>query len=128
MLVEVLRGRRTTELVSKLSQEADQVGGLCETPWDEPRLALRVVPTPEVLDDRLRVHGRGRVLLELAHRRRAPQAFSGRAELVEDLLVRVALADPSLELGQGLGIDAREGRPLGRAFPGHGKKNRSEWS
>src|SRR5205823_5476104 len=109
-------------------QEADQVGGLCETPRDEPGLALRVVPAPEVLDDRLRMDSRRRVLLELAHGRRAPQPLGRAAQLLEDLLVRIALADPSLELGQGGGIDARESRLGHRAFPGHGKKNRSEWS
>ena len=40
------------------------------------------------------------ILRELAHRRRAPRAFGGRAELVEDLVVRVAPAKTGPEGGE----------------------------
>jgi hypothetical protein len=78
-----------------------------------------------VLDDGLRVDRRLRVGLELAHRRRAAQALRAGTQLLEDLLVRVALADSGLELGESSRINSSHSlrRP---AFPGHAKKNRSD--
>jgi len=123
VLVEVLRGRRPSELVPQLAEKADQVGRLREAARNEARLALRLVPASEVLDNRLRVHARLGVRLELAHRRRASQALGRGAQLPEDLLVRVALADSGLELRQRGRVDSPR---RGAAFLGHSKKNRSD--
>ena len=59
-----------------------------------------------------------RVGRELAHRRRAPEPLGAGAQLREDLLVGVALADPGLELGERLRDrclrpqGGRRGRPM----------------
>jgi hypothetical protein len=125
VLVEVLGRRRTPELLAQLPQLPDEVGRPCEAARDEARLPLRLVPAPEVLDDGLRVDRRLRVGLELPHRRGAPQPLGGRAQLPEDLLVGVALADSGLELGQRGRIDAPHSL-RGPALLGHGKKNRTD--
>jgi hypothetical protein len=52
-----------------------------------------------VLDHRLRVDGRLGIGGELAHRGRAAEAASALAQLSEDLIVGVALAEISLEGG-----------------------------
>ena len=57
-------------------------------------------------DHGLRMHGRLRVGGELAHRGRAAEALGARAQLGEDLLVAVALADARAERVQALRIDA----------------------
>jgi hypothetical protein len=124
VLVEVFRGRRAPKLLPQLPKQSDQVGGLGEAPRNEPRLPFRLVPAAEVLDDGLRMHGRFRVVPELAHGRRAPQALGGGTQLLEDLLVGVALPDPGLELGERGRINASRG-PCRPAFLGHSKKNRS---
>jgi len=125
VLVQILRRRGPSELVAQLAEEPDQVGRLGEAARDEPGLALGLVPALEMLDDRLRVHGRLGVVLEFAHRRRTPQALGRGAQLLEDLLVGVALADSGLERGERSRIDAPH-RPWGPAFLGHGKKNRTD--
>jgi hypothetical protein len=69
VLVEVLRRRRASQLVTELAQLANEVGRLCEPARDEPRLAFRFVPALEMLYHGLRVDRRLRVGLELAHGR-----------------------------------------------------------
>ncbi len=61
---------------------------------EEARGPLGGIPRPEVLDDGLRMDARVRVARELAHRRRPPEPFGRRAELGEDVLVRVAATQP----------------------------------
>ena len=61
-----------------------------------------------MLDHRLRVHLRLGVGGELAHRRRAAEPLCARAQLLEDLLVRVAPPDPGAELGEGRLVDPGE--------------------
>ena len=62
-----------------------------------------------MLDRRLRMHVRLRVGGELLHGRRAAEAVGRRAQLLEDLLVGVALAQPRLEVGERRRIDLRDG-------------------
>ena len=71
-----------------------------------PACALRRVPAAEVLDHRLRVHGRLRVGRELAHRRRAPEPLGAVLQLLQDLFVGVPLPDARLERRQRVRIDA----------------------
>jgi len=110
VLVEISGRRRAPELLAQFAEQANQLVRPGKASWDEASLPLRVVPAPEVLDDSLRVDRRLGVLLELAHRRRAPESFRRAAELLDNLLVRVTLADPRLELGQRFGIDAGQHR------------------
>src|SRR5205085_11413942 len=63
------------------------------------------------------------VLGELLHRRRAAETLRAVAELAQDLLVRVPLADAGLEFGECLRIDAGHG-PV-RATSRHGNQNRA---
>src|SRR6185312_10380659 len=77
-----------------------------EPAWDEPGGPLGPVPRLEVLDDRLRMDGRARVCLELAHRGRPAEPLRARSQLVQDVLVAVPLAHPGLELLQLVAIDA----------------------
>jgi hypothetical protein len=56
-----------------------------------------------VLDHGLWVNASLRVLRELAHRRRSPEPFRGRSELLEDLIVRVAAPHARPE-GRELGL------------------------
>src|SRR5262249_61241075 len=86
---------------------------------------LRRIPGPELLDDRLRVDACPGIGGELLHRRRAAEPFRGRAELVEQLVVRVALPDRRLEPRQLLGIDPRE--RVEATLPGHANNGRSSW-
>ena len=76
-----------------------------------------------MLDHRLRMHRRFRVGGELAHRRRTAEPLSGGAQLREDLLVRVALADPGLKLRELGRIDVRD-RPEAPLL-GHAKNGRA---
>jgi hypothetical protein len=92
--------------LAQVAEPAQQLLPGREAPWHEPCLALCRVPTAEVLDHRLRMHGRLGVRCELPHRRRAPKALGAGRELREDLLVRVALADTRLERRQRFRIDA----------------------
>src|SRR5919198_5712823 len=107
--VEVLRGRQATEALAQLAQQAEELVASSEAPRHQARLALGVVPAAEVLDYRLRVHGRRSVGGELAHRRRAAQSLGTAPKLVQDLRVAVALADPGLEGRESLRIDRLEG-------------------
>jgi hypothetical protein len=59
-----------------------------------------------VPDHGLRVHGRLRVCREFAHRGRAAESIGALAQLGENLLVAVALADAGTERIQTLLIDA----------------------
>src|SRR5207302_7556999 len=95
-VVEILRGRDAAELVAEVAQDTDELTAGREPPWNKPRGTLGLVPAAEVLDHRLRVDGRLRIRRELAHRRRAPQPIRARPELLENLLVGVALADARL--------------------------------
>src|SRR3954464_8820983 len=97
--VDVLRRRDAAELGAEIAQKADQLLARGEPARDEAGRALRFVPAPEVLDHRLWMDGRLGVAGELPHRRRALQPPGAGSQLVEDLLVRVALADPGLERG-----------------------------
>jgi len=110
VLVEVPGRRRAPELLAQLAEQTNELVGPGKASWDEACLPLRVVPAPEVLDDRLWVDRRLGVLLELAHGRRAPESLRGALKLLENLLVRVTLADPRLELGQRFGIDTSQRR------------------
>jgi len=69
-----------------------------------------------VLDHGLRVHLRLYVRSELLHRRRAPESLRRRAQLLEDLGIRVAAPNPGLELGERRWIDLRD-RAI--RLPGH---------
>ena len=62
---------------------------------------------------------------ELAHRRRTAEPLRAGAQLLEDLLVRVALADSGLEGRERVGVDLGD-RPVGR-LTGHAKKDRVFW-
>ncbi len=64
-----------------------------------------------MLDDRLRMHASLRVLRELAHRRRPPEALRRGPELGEDLLVRVAPAHACAK-GRELGLVDPHGSTL----------------
>jgi hypothetical protein len=75
-----------------------------------------------VLDHRLRVHGGLRIRRELAHRRRLAEALGRTAQLAEDLLVGLALADPGLELREPRRVDLDQ-----RLLRGHGKNGRAGW-
>src|SRR5205085_1060660 len=97
-LVEVARARDAAELLAELAQELQQLLARREPARDEPGLALRGVPAAEVLDHRLGMDGRLGVGGELPHRRRPAEPLRTRAQLGEDLLVGVPLADPGLEL------------------------------
>src|SRR5207244_4065359 len=92
VLVDVPRGRNAAELLPELLEQSYQLLARGETPWDQPGLALRPIPAPEVLDHGLWMHGRLRIGRELSHRRRAPQPFCGLVPLSEDQLVGVAFA------------------------------------
>ena len=109
MRVEVTRRRRPAQLVPELTQQTYELRARREAARDKPCVALGRVPAAEVLDHRLRMDGRERVRRELPHRRRAAEPVGARLQLVEDLLVRVALAQPRLELGQSGGVDAAAG-------------------
>ena len=95
--VEILCGRHAAEVLPQLAQEPDELLACGEAAGNEAGLSLSRVPAAEVLDDRLRVNGRVRVCRELAHGRRAAEPFGRRAQLVEDLIVRVPLPDSGLE-------------------------------
>ena len=125
VLVDVARGRRPAELLPQLAQQAEQLLPRGEPPRHEARRPLGGVPRAEVLDDRLRMDGRLRVRRELAHRRRAAEALGARAELGEDLLVGIALADSRLELRERARVDLGH-RPEARLL-GHGKNGRAGW-
>jgi len=58
-----------------------------------------------MLDHGLRVDPRQGIGGELLHRRRPPEALGACRQLGDDLLVRVPLADPSLEGRKRLGVD-----------------------
>src|SRR5205814_7950314 len=90
-----------------------------------PGVALGCVPAAEVLDHRLRMDRRERVRRELAHRRGTAEPVGARLQLVEDLLVGVALAQPRLELGQSGGVDAAAGS--WRRLAGHDNKDIGSW-
>src|SRR5204863_45867 len=75
------------------AQHADQLLTGREAARHEAGLALGGVPAAEVLDHGLRVHARAGVGGELPHRRGAPEPLRAVAQLGEDLLVGVALAD-----------------------------------
>ena len=95
--------RRAPELLEELVARQ-------EPAREEPGRALGRVPRAEVLDDGLRVDARPGILRELAHRRRPTEPLGGRAELLEDLLVRVAAAQAGAE-GRELGlVDAHRAR------------------
>src|SRR5205085_614879 len=98
VLVDVTGRGHTTELLPELLEQRQQLLAGRKAPRYEPGLALRAIPAAEVLDHGLWVDGGLRIGGELPHRRRAPQPFSGLLQLCEDLLVRVALANPGLEL------------------------------
>ena len=61
-----------------------------------------------MLDDGLRMYLGLWIAGELAHRRRTAEPPGARGDLGHDLLVRVALADPALELRKLLRIDRSE--------------------
>ena len=88
------------ELLPQLAQQAEQLVARREPARHEPGRALGGVPAAEVLDHGLRMDRRLRVGRELPHRRRAPEPLGARLQLLEDLLVRVALADARLERGE----------------------------
>ena len=97
---EAIRPRRSSrscrrdaaELGPELPELIEQLLAADEAPRREPGRALRGVPRAEVLDDGLRVDARIGVRRELPHRRRAAEPIGRRAELGEDLVVRVAAA------------------------------------
>ena len=64
-----------------------------------------------MLDHRLWMYARLRILCELAHRRRPPHPLGGRTELLEDLLVRVATTHARPEGGE-LGLVDAHGSAL----------------
>src|SRR4029077_12998947 len=123
--VEVLRGWDAAEVLPQVAQQPDELLTRREAARDEPGLALRRVPAPEVLDHRLGMHARLRVGGELTHRRRTSQPLRARAQLLKDLGVRVALADSGLEGRERVGVDLRD-RPE-RRLAGHAKKDRAFW-
>ena len=116
-LVEVAGGRRPAELLAQLAQQPQQLLPRHEAPRHEPGRALGRVPGAEVLDHGLRMHLRPRVGGELAHRRRPAEPLGGRAQLGEDLLVRVAPPQTGLELGERRLVDP--GRDAAPAWASH---------
>src|SRR4029077_14061910 len=96
-----------------------------ESPRHETRGALRSGPRAEVLDHGLRMHVGLGVGSGIARRRRASEACGTRGDLGHDLLVRVALADPALELRQLLRIDRGDCPVAG--LLGHANKCRADW-
>jgi hypothetical protein len=82
---KVARGRGAPELVSKGAELIQEVIASQKTTWEEACRALRRVPGPEVLDDRLWMNSCLGVLRELTHRRGAPESLCGGAKLLEDL-------------------------------------------
>ena len=123
VLVDVARGRRAPELVPQLPQQPEQLVPGGEPPRNEPGCALGDVPGAEVLDHRLRVHRRLDIAGELAHRRRLAQPVGAGAQLGEDLLVRIPLADSGLELRELSRVD-RGNRPEARLL-GHANNGRA---
>ncbi len=117
MLVDVAGRGHATELLPELLEQRQQLLAGRKAPRYEPGLALRAIPAAEVLDHGLWVDGGLRIGGELAHRRRAPQPFGGLLQLRKDLLVRVALANPGLELGKRLSVDVGD-RPI-HGLAGH---------
>ena len=107
---QVARGRCPSELVSEPSELLEQLLSRDETPREEPRGPLGGVPGPEVLDDGLRMDARLRVVRELAHRRRAAEPLGRGAQLLENLLVRVAPAQARSKRGELTLVDAHEAR------------------
>ena len=73
---------RAPELLAERAQAAQQLLPRRKPPRNEPRLPLGRVPAAEVLDHRLRMHGRLRVCRELPHRRRTPKPLGTRRQLV----------------------------------------------
>src|SRR4029077_11244906 len=122
---EGLRGWGAAEVLPQVAQQPDELLTRREAARDEPGLALRRVPAPEVLDHRLGMHARLRVGGELTHRRRTSQPLRARAQLLKDLGVRVALTDSGLEGRERVGVDLRD-RPE-RRLAGHAKKDRAFW-
>jgi hypothetical protein len=110
-LAEVARGGRPPQLVAESTQLLEQLVSRQEAPRKQPGRALGGVPGPEVLDHGLWMDACLRVLRELAHGRRSPQALGGLAELLEDLLVAVAAAQPRSECGELRLVDARPRTP-----------------
>src|SRR5580692_3806665 len=92
-LVEVASRRRPPHLRAEPAQLLEELLLGRETAWHQAGCALGRVPGAEVLDRRLRMDVRLWVGGELLHRRRAAKAACRRAQLVEDLLVGVALAE-----------------------------------
>src|SRR3954465_1284210 len=123
--IEVLRGRHAAEVLPQVAQQPDELLTRREAARDQPGLALRRVPAPEVLDHGLWVHARLGVGGELTQRRRTSQPRRPRAQLLKDLGVRVALADSGLERRERAGVDLRD-RPE-RRLAGHAKKDRAFW-
>ena len=110
--VEILGCGRAAEQIAELAEGAEQLILGCKPPRHQSGETFGPVPAAEMLDHRLRVHRRLLVGGELAHGRRPSESLRARAELGQDLLVRVPLADSGLECRERLGIDARK-RPIG---------------
>src|SRR5262249_21012993 len=121
--VDVLPAGDSPELLPQLAQAPEELLLRRETARNEPGGALGPVPGAEPLDHGLRMDGRQLVARKLAHRRRSPQALRAGAELVDDLLVRVALADASLKSCERLPVDPLNGSV--RASTCHGNQNRA---
>jgi len=124
VLVQIARGRSSLDPLPQLAQQLEQLFTRCESPWHQAGRSLGGVPAAEVLDDRLWVHRRLGVRGELAHRRGAPQSLRARLELLDDVLVAVALADPSLELGESVSVEGLEQLACGPSS--HGNKDRAD--
>jgi hypothetical protein len=108
--LDVLGRRHAADLLAERAQLVEQLLPRREPPRDEPGLTLRGVPRAEVLDHGLRVDGRLRIGLELAHRRRLAEPLGARRQLRQDLRVGVALAHAGLELRKLLLVDVLERR------------------
>ena len=115
---EIARSRRSAELLPEPPELLEELVSREEAARKEARSPLRGVPGPEVLDDRLRVDARLRVLRELAHRRRASEPLGRGAQLLEDLVVRVAPAQAGTKRGELSLVDAQRGT-LACARSGH---------
>ena len=91
--IQVARRRRPPEPGAERLQLAESSSRVAKRRGTRPASPLRGVPAAEVLDHRLRVHGRLRVGGELPHRRGPPQPGGAVAQLLQDRVIRVALAN-----------------------------------
>jgi len=105
VLVEVACGRSPFDPLPQLAQQQQELLTGGKPARHQPGGPLGRIPASEVLDHRLRMDGGFCVGGELAHRGRAPQSLCACLELVDDVLVAVALADSSLELGESVSVE-----------------------